>query len=96
MHHDWSGLRTAAIYLTILAPLAAVRIRRRFIPLPLGNEITDFIIGQPNQQPLALAEYRSNRWFQRRGWKIDVRLDGLLKFAINQFGVKLTRDTGQG
>src|SRR5262245_38684542 len=79
LHDDWGNLGTATIDLAVLPAVLAISMRRRLVPLSLGNDVAQLVVRQAHQQPLAPRHQPGDRRLQRGIREIDVRINRLLK-----------------
>src|SRR4051812_14241176 len=52
LHDDRGDFGAATVDLAVLAAVFAIGIRRRLVPLALGDDVADLVVGQADQQPL--------------------------------------------
>src|SRR2546428_232756 len=78
---DRGGFGTETIHLTILALLAAVAERRLLVPLTLGNDVADFIVGQADQHAVLAFHLAIDARLDRGIGEVGAGIGGILHLA---------------
>ena len=87
------GVGAHRIHLAIGSPLSSEEVRGLGVPLRLGQDVADFVVGQA-QYKLYPSGHQLAQWRHLQGFDIVVATRGSNDAAIDDFRVHLTRDAG--
>ena len=87
------GFRSHGIDFAVDSPLGVVEVGRFAIPLALGDDVADFIIGQAKDESDRSRHQFAERWDLDR-FQVEVSARGAFNAPVDKFGVNLSGNTG--